>query len=71
MEKEIGKPQDGKVETVTTLFSVEDEDSKLRQLGIHRELKKEFTNFTTLSFAIGILGYGSNLHSGVITRVVR
>ena len=71
MEKEIGKPQVGKVETVTTLFSVEDEDSKLRQLGIHRELKKEFTNFTTLSFAIGILGYGSNLHSGVITRVVR
>lgn len=41
----------------TALVSVEEDDSRLHQLGIKRELRKEFTNFTTLSFAIGVLGY--------------
>lgn len=39
------------------LSSIEEEDAKLRQLGIRRELRKEFTNFSTISFALGILGY--------------
>lgn len=41
----------------TALVSVEEDDNRLQQLGIKRELRKEFTNFTTLSFAIGVLGY--------------
>lgn len=37
-------------------LAIEQEDERLRQLGIRRELRKEFTNFSTLSFAIGVLG---------------
>lgn len=39
------------------LDSIEEEDERLIQLGIRRELRKEFTNFSTISFALGILGY--------------
>ena len=35
----------------------DEEDVRLRQLGVKRELRKEFTNFSSLSFAIGIMGY--------------
>ena len=35
---------------------IEEEDERLIQLGIRRELRKEFTNFSTISFALGILG---------------
>ena len=37
-------------------LSIEQEDERLQQLGIRRELRKEFTNFSTISFALGILG---------------
>lgn len=37
-------------------LSIEHEDERLRQLGVRRELRKEFTSFSTLSFALGILG---------------
>lgn len=39
------------------------EDNKLRQLGIRRELRREFTNFSTLSFALGVIGLEFHLHS--------
>lgn len=39
------------------LSSIEEEDERLIQLGIHRELRREFTNLSTLSFALGVLGY--------------
>lgn len=38
-------------------FTVDEEDERLRELGIRRELRKEFTNFTAFSFAVGISGY--------------
>lgn len=44
-----------------------DDDVALRRLGIRRELRKEFTSFSTLSFALGILGYLFALtHLGVL-----
>jgi len=39
---------------VKTLISRDDE--VLQRLGLRRELRREFTKFSTLSFAIGILG---------------
>ncbi|TDL24584.1 hypothetical protein BD410DRAFT_801917 [Rickenella mellea] len=39
---------------------IEQDDERLKQLGIRREMKREFTNFTTISFALGILGWGNN-----------
>lgn len=39
------------------LSSIEEEDERLIQLGIRRELRREFTNLSTLSFALGVLGY--------------
>lgn len=38
------------------LRPIEEEDERLRELGIRRELRKEFTSFSTISFALGILG---------------
>lgn len=32
------------------------EDEKLRQLGIRRELRREFSSFSTFSFALGVIG---------------
>lgn len=37
-------------------LAIDEEDERLHQLGIRRELRKEFTNFSTISFALGILG---------------
>ena len=45
----------------TALSAVEEEDVKLNQLGIRRELRREFTNFSTISFALGILGFVQTL----------
>lgn len=49
------------METPPTRFEAgyvaHDDDEALRRLGLRRELRKEFTSFSTLSFALGILGY--------------
>ena len=45
-----------KVSDINGQLTVEQEDERLKQLGIRRELRKEFTNFSTISFALGILG---------------
>ena len=50
------------------------EDDKLRQLGIQRELRREFTNFSTLSFALGVIGSDSHLYLTrfiIVTRKVQ
>jgi hypothetical protein len=36
------------------------DDGVLRELGIRRELKREFSMFSTVSFALGIYGYVKN-----------
>lgn len=33
-----------------------DEDEQLYRLGVKRELRREFKNFSAISFAVGILG---------------
>ncbi|KDQ58795.1 hypothetical protein JAAARDRAFT_193315 [Jaapia argillacea MUCL 33604] len=58
----MSQQQEKKQVTVGTL-TIEEEDERLRQLGIRRELRKEFTNFTTLSFALGILGCSASIAS--------
>lgn len=42
--------------TVDKIPVAESEDDKLRKLGIRRELRREFSNFSTLSFALGVIG---------------
>ena len=36
--------------------SLDDEDEQLYRLGVKRELRREFKNFSAISFAVGILG---------------
>ena len=58
----VGKKDEVAVETVRVCDddgSASEEDRRLLQLGIRRELRKEFSNFSTISFAIGIMGYVS------------
>ena len=50
-------------------LSIEQEDERLHQLGIRRELRKEFTNFSTISFALGILGL-ARLHFPTRTSLI-
>jgi len=47
-----------------------DDDQALRRLGIKRELRKEFTNFSTLSFALGILGCAASIASTLNTPLL-
>ncbi|KZT40899.1 amino acid transporter [Sistotremastrum suecicum HHB10207 ss-3] len=42
---------------------IENDDKRLETLGIHRELQKEFTNFSTTSFAFGIMGCAATIAS--------
>ncbi|KAH8116136.1 amino acid permease-domain-containing protein [Phellopilus nigrolimitatus] len=49
---------------------IEEEDVRLRQLGIRRELRKEFTNFSTLSFAIGIMGMAATVAATFNTPIL-
>ncbi|TFK49035.1 APC amino acid permease [Heliocybe sulcata] len=44
-------------------LGVEEEDERLRHLGVRRELRREFTRFSTLSFALGILGCSASIAS--------
>ncbi|EPQ52255.1 APC amino acid permease [Gloeophyllum trabeum ATCC 11539] len=44
-------------------INLEQEDARLRKLGVRRELKREFTKFSTLSFALGILGCSASIAS--------
>lgn len=37
--------------------TIDDEDERLYRLGVKRELKREFRNFSAISFAVGVLGY--------------
>ncbi|KAL5514455.1 hypothetical protein ACEPAG_2543 [Sanghuangporus baumii] len=52
------------------LSSIEEEDAKLQQLGIRRELRREFTNFSTISFALGILGCSASIASTLNTPLL-
>ncbi|KAI5120886.1 hypothetical protein M0805_002986 [Coniferiporia weirii] len=52
------------------LSTIEEEDAKLNQLGIRRELRKEFTNFSTISFAMGILGCAASIASTINTPLL-
>ncbi|PAV19134.1 APC amino acid permease [Pyrrhoderma noxium] len=46
------------------------EDERLRQLGIRRELRKEFSNFSTISFAICIMGVAATLTATFNTPII-
>jgi len=37
-----------------------EDDAVLEQLGIRRELRREFSKFSTISFSFGIMGYGGH-----------
>ncbi|THH08402.1 hypothetical protein EW145_g2730 [Phellinidium pouzarii] len=52
------------------LSSIEEEDVKLNQLGVRRELRKEFTNFSTISFAMGVLGCAASIASTMNTPLL-
>ena len=65
----VGKKDEVAVETVRVYDddgSASEEDRRLLQLGIRRELRKEFSNFSTISFAIGIMGYANTSSSFVL-----
>lgn len=55
------KRGDGGHEHRGGLSSTEEEDGRLIQLGIRREFRREFTKLSTLSFALGVLGYVRHL----------
>ncbi|KAL5498787.1 TPO5_1 [Sanghuangporus vaninii] len=67
-----GKKNEVAVETVRIDddFSSSEEDRRLLQLGIRRELRKEFSNFSTISFAIGIMGITATIASTLNTPLV-
>ena len=48
--------------STSTTVPVDAEDARLNELGVRRELRKEFTTFSTLSFALGVLGYVINFN---------
>ena len=48
--------------STSTTVPVDAEDARLNELGVRRELRKEFTTFSTLSFALGVLGFVFNFN---------
>ncbi|GJJ09906.1 hypothetical protein Clacol_004130 [Clathrus columnatus] len=48
----------------------EDSDGILEELGLHRELKRKFSKFTTISFAMGIMGTAASITSTANTPLL-
>ncbi|KIJ23281.1 hypothetical protein M422DRAFT_74895 [Sphaerobolus stellatus SS14] len=48
----------------------DNEDRVLEQLGIHRELRREFSKFSTISFALGIMGTAATIASTANTPLL-
>ncbi|KAH8116138.1 amino acid/polyamine transporter I [Phellopilus nigrolimitatus] len=70
-EKSVNKrAYDVRTDNIHYLDAIEEEDAKLKQLGIRRELRKEFTNFSTLSFALGVLGCAASIASTINTPLL-
>lgn len=44
-------------------ISVDNDDRQLEAIGVHRELSREFTSWSTISFALSILGCVASIAS--------
>ncbi|THH08403.1 hypothetical protein EW145_g2731 [Phellinidium pouzarii] len=50
--------------------ALEEEDSKLKRLGIRPELRREFTSLSTISFALGVVGCAASVASTLNTPLL-